>query len=276
MIRLAPRLGLAIVVVVLGVLIGKGVRRWLTVLLRRANANPAYFSLFRGAAFWFCVLAAVGISLDILGWDRAFAGFLAGGGIAAIVLGFAFREIGENLLAGLMLAISRPFEVGDIIRSGDFEGIVRVLSLRSTHVRAADGRDIFIPNAQILTQPLVNYTIDGLRRLRFTVGIDYGDDPTRALDLLLESTRTVPGVLERPAPISAVSALQPNYVELEVGFWVDTREQNSLLLPVRTEAITAARAALHDAGYTFSADVTSNIAIQGEANSPSVTTAGDS
>lgn len=262
-IRLAPRFGLALIVLAVGVLVGKGVRRFLRALLRRAKANPAYFALFEGIGFWLCVLVAVGISLDLLGWNRAFAGFLAGGGIAAIILGFAFREIGENLLAGLMLAVSRPFEVGDIIRSVDYEGEVKELSLRATHVRAADGRDIFVPNAQILTQPLVNYTIDGLRRFTFTVGIDYGDDPGSALELLLASTRKVPGVLKQPAPIAAVSSLAPEYIELEVGFWVDTREQNTALQPVRTEAIKAARTALRDAGYTFSSDVTTNIEIKG-------------
>ncbi len=262
LIRLAPRLGLAVIVLVVGVFVGKGARQSLRTVLRRAKANPAYFALFEGIAFWLCVLIAVGISLDLLGWDRAFAGFLAGGGIAAIILGFAFREIGENLLAGLMLAINRPFEVGDIIRSVDYEGVVKELTLRATHVRAIDGRDIFIPNAQIFTQPLVNYTIDGLRRLSFTLGIDYGDDPGAALELLLESTRNVSGVLDQPAPAAFVSALAPNYIELEVGFWVDTKEQNTLALPVRTEALKAARIALRDAGLTFSSDVTTNIQIQ--------------
>lgn len=84
----------------------------------------------------------------------------------------------------------RTFKPSDFIRSGDFEGRVEGIELRHTHIRAADGRDIFIPCYELFSHPLVNFTRDGLRRLTFRLGLDYGDDIDRARKMLLESVRT--------------------------------------------------------------------------------------
>ena len=138
------------------------------------------------------------LALQILGLTAMAASLLATGGIVAIVFGFAFREIGENLLAGIFLAISRSFEVGDLIESNDLRGIVRDIDLRQVHVRTPDGRDIFIPSAQIFKNPLVNFTRDHLRRAQFTIGIDYRDDPERARHILATAVAEHEAVLERP------------------------------------------------------------------------------
>lgn len=161
------------------------------------------------------VLFGLIIALNLLGLRGAAASLLDGGGVTAVVLGFAFREIGENFLAGFVLAFSRPFEVGDLIQSEELLGEVRGIELRHTHIRTADGRDIFIPSSQIVNKPVVNYTRDGLRSPSFTVGIDYADDSERARQILLKIVQSTEGVLEIPA-------LAAQYVELEVVFWIDT------------------------------------------------------
>ena len=134
---------------------------------------------------------------------------LATGGLMAVVLGFAFRDIGENLLAGVLLAFSRSFDVGDLIESSGLQGRVRAIELRHVHIRTADGCDIFIPSAAIFRNPLHNFTRDGLRRGRFTVGIDYGDDPVRALEILAETVGSTPGVLPEPKSSVAMSGFTP-------------------------------------------------------------------
>jgi len=81
---------------------------------------------------------------------------LAGGGVTAIVLGFAFWEIGENLIAGVFLAFSRPFNIGDFINTEGFECRVQSIALRYTHLRADDGRDLFIPSSQLFSKSLIH------------------------------------------------------------------------------------------------------------------------
>ena len=105
--------------------------------------------------------------------------------LTAIVIGFAFKDIGENFLAGVMMAFNRPFRIGDTIKSGDVEGKIVELSLRDTHIKTFDGKDVYVPNGQILKNPVYNYTIDGFLRHQFSIGIDYNSDIKKARDLIM-------------------------------------------------------------------------------------------
>lgn len=95
---------------------------------------------------------------------------------------------------------SRPFDVRDLVVSGDFEGTVQSLELRHTYIRTVDGRDIYIPNADIIKRPLVNHTRDGVRRFTFKVGMDYGVDALQARVTVIEALHSVEGVLDEPSP----------------------------------------------------------------------------
>ena len=137
----------------------------------------------------------------------------------------------------------------DFIASGGLEGTVRKIELRHTHVRSADGRDIFIPNSLIFNQPLINYTRDGLLRSSFTVDLDYRDVPGRARELLLAETVAVPGVLEEPTPNAVLTSLAGGTVEVEVTFWVNTSEKRFSRMKVKSEVMERCRTALLAAGY---------------------------
>jgi len=241
-------------------------------ILEQTHLSRTHNLFFKNFSIWFCILLGFAVALSVLGLDTALGGFLAGSGVAAVVLGFAFREIGENFLAGLFLAFSRPFNVGDYILSEALEGEVREIELRYTHIRTADGRDSYIPNAQIFNKPLINYTRDGLRRPTFTVGIDYADDAEKARDLLLAAIDQISETLKDPEPTVFVSKLAPQYVELEVTFWINTFEfgesgqssriaQEEALRRINSEVMNACRLALMDNGFTVSANVTTSVAL---------------
>ena len=257
-----PEIVIAIVVLVVVAVIGQVAGRALRAVMERGNFAETHREFFRRLVAWLFYLLGFTLALNILGFSGVAASILTGGSVTAIVLGFAFREIGENFLAGFFLAFNRPFNLGDTIQSGDLEGVVRGISLRSTHVRTADGKDVFIPSSQIFKNPLVNFTIDGLRRFRFTVGIDYGDDPKRAIALLRETVSRFDGVLSDPPTFAGVCALGPGYVELEVFYWVDAF--NAAIRPqrLRSDILAAARQSLRDNGFTLSSDVTTNLAVR--------------
>lgn len=200
------------------------------------------------------------LGLQILGLTAVATSLLATGGLMAVVLGFAFKEIGENLLAGIFLGVSRSFEVGDLIESSGHVGKVRDIDLRQVWIRSADGRDIFIPSAQIFRNVLVNYTRDGLRRGEFTVGIDYADPAWDARRLLLEEAKKVGDVLTEPAPSVRISDFTADYCELQVFFWVDT-EKGPGLSDVRSSVMASCLRALRDGGYTLSSDVSTAVTV---------------
>lgn len=274
----APQLLLALLILIAAWLVGTLARRLVGLLLRRSRLAITHAQFFRGLARWIVVLFGASLALNALGVDLALSGFLAGSGVAAIIFGFAFKEIGENLLAGLFLAFSRPFEVNDFIHSEALEGEVQAIHLRHTHIRTADGRDIFIPNAQIFNRPLTNYTRDGLRRPGFRLGIDYRDDAAEACRLIHAAVSAVPGVLADPPPRVLLSAFTPNYVELEATFWINTflletgphsrriAQERDLAL-IRSDAMEAGRRALADNDFTFSSEISTSVDLS-EATKP--------
>lgn len=257
-VALAPRIAVALVVLALGWLLGRVAGSALERVLRRGDLRSTHRQFFRRVLQWAFLLGALAIALEALGWGRISAGLLAGGSVTAIVVGFAFREIGENLLAGFFLAFHRPFEVGDLVRQGGFEGTVRGLDLRTTHIRSPDGRDIYIPNAQVFKEPLENFTRDGLRRGSMTFGVDVRDDATAARELLGRTVAAIDGVLDSPAPMVLVEELADNWVVLRVFFWVDSFEGPGLGI-VRSRVVEACVPALLGAGFTPSPEVTTNL-----------------
>lgn len=256
---LLPRLLVALVVLVVAVGMGRIAARGLRRILVRTDFSGTHRAFFGKVAVWTFALVGLYLGLTVLEFDGVATGLLAGGGITAVVLGFAFREIGENFLAGFFLAFGRPFEVGDLIRSGDLEGVVRGVDVRHTHIRTADGRDIYIPSARIFNDPLINYTKDGLRRPSFTVGIDYRDDVEAARQELLRTVRAVPGVLAQPAPAVVIADLGPQYVELQVTFWAESDAEELSLANLRSRVMDASREGLARGGFTFSSEVTTGL-----------------
>jgi len=263
LLRITPRIVAAVVILLIFLLIGRALGTAVASVLGRGKLSTTHRGFFRRLIVWAMVFVGAVIALNVVGLQRLATSLVAGGGVTAIVLGFAFRGIGENLLAGLFLAFSRPFEIGDLIGSGDYQGKVRSIELRYTHIRTEDGRDVFIPSAEIFSGVLVNFTRDGLRRLSFSVGIDYANDPEKARVLLLETTRGVKGVLEDPAPLVMISELAEQYVKIQVSFWIDMFDKGPGLPPVRTVVMEQCRRSLLEKEFTVSSEVTTNVAMEG-------------
>jgi len=261
LVRLSPRLLVAMVIFAVSILIGRLFGKAAVHILARGNFKSTHRNFFRNLTAWLVAILGLILALNVLGLKGLAASLVAGGGITAIILGFAFREIGENFLAGFFLAFSRPFEIGDLIQSSDLQGTVKGIELRSTHIRTVDGRDIFIPSSQIFNNALINYTKDGLRRLSFQVGIDYANDSQKARQVLLKAVNDVEQVLHDPSPGANMSALAPQYVELDVFFWIDTFKEGVNLAAVLNEVIEQCRRALMTGDFTVSANVTSNVAL---------------
>jgi len=261
LVRIGPRLLVALLTLAVAWLVGRGLAGLVGRGLSRSGMPVADRRFFQTATVWIVVLGGTVVALNILGLESLAASLVASGGVTAVVLGFAFRAIGENFLAGLSLVIDRAFKVGDFVRSGDFEGHVRAIALRHTHIRAADGRDIFIPSIQIFSNPLVNFTRDGLRRFSFAIGVDYASDTAEAGEVLLAAVAAGDDVLSDPAPAVRVREFLASYVELEVSFWIDTLAPQTHPSGARSRVMERGRQALRDAGFTLSSDVTTALVL---------------
>lgn len=232
---------------------------WVGWLARRATAvrsDDALLSRFFGRiARWATIGLGLALALRVVGLGGMAAGLLAGAGVTAFVLGFAFKDIGENFLAGIILAFNRPFGIGDTIESEEHFGEVKGLNLRYLHLKTFDGRDVYLPNATILTTPLVNYTRDGLIRQEFTVGIDYADDIESARETILRTVRAHEAVLDDDPPFVTVDRLATSTIELKVRFWADTEDYRKATLVLRGDVMARVKEALLEDGFGLPADI---------------------
>ena len=147
------------------------------------------------------------------------APLVAGLGVTGFVLGFAFQESLGNLASGLMIALNEPFKVGDFVEIAGLQGSVVEMNIMATTLTTGDNKKIVIPNNSVWVGPIVNYSAMATRRVDVQVGIAYGEDIGRALDVIRETVLSVPGVLKTPAPTIAVGALAESQVTINVRPW---------------------------------------------------------
>ena len=202
------------------------------------------------------ILVGFMIVFRFLGLSGVVTGVLTGAGISAFIIGFALKDIGENFLSGIILAFKPPFRIGDFVDINGFRGQILSLNLRDTQIKTNDGKDVFIPNAIIIKNPLVNFTIDGFLRYDFIIGLDYGSDYKAAMALILNTVSKVPGVLaDQKRPNVWVSDLVESTLNLQVTIWVDTFDRDVLDIVVKSNAILEVLTALEKAGYNLPARI---------------------
>jgi len=147
-------------------------------------------------------------------------------GIGSVAIGFAFKDIFQNLLSGILILLSEPFRIGDDIIVNGLEGTVEDIQIRATYLRSPDGRRILIPNATVYTSSITVNTAYPRRRCNFDVGISYEDDAQKAKELILNILNNQRTILSQPAFSVNVSALSDFSVRLSVFWWIDTKEIN--------------------------------------------------
>ncbi len=145
-------------------------------------------------------------------------------GIGSVAIGFAFKDIFQNLLSGILILLGEPFKIGDDIIVSGMEGTVEDIQIRATYLRSPDGRRIVIPNATVYTSAVIVNTAYQRRRCEFVVGIGYEDDVQKAKSIILSILDKDPTILSQPGFAVNVNALADFSINLNVRWWVDTTE----------------------------------------------------
>ena len=171
------------------------------------------------------------IALDVIGVNVM--PFIAGAGVLGVAVGFAAKDTLSNLIAGILLIIDRPFEIGDRIEvwsapSGSATwGDVIDIGLRATRIRTTDHIVVIIPNNEIMTRDIVNYTIiSSSIRVRVNIGVAYNTDLNRAKSLIIEAARSLDWILDEPAPKVVVRDFAESSISLQLRVWIkDARKR---------------------------------------------------
>ena len=168
---------------------------------------------------------AVVIALDVLGVNVM--PFIAGAGVLGVAVGFAAKDTLSNLIAGILLIIDRPFEIGDRIevwsvpRGNASWGDVIEIGLRATRIKTTDNIVVIIPNNEIMTRDIVNYTsISASIRVRINIGIAYQADLDTAKALIIQAAQSAEWILKNPAPKVVVRNFGESSVDLQARVWI--------------------------------------------------------
>lgn len=200
------------------------------------NAGVAIGRLAQGLVIFLGLLVALSVALPTFRPGDVVQVL----GIGSVAVGFAFRDILQNFLAGILLLVTQPFRIGDQIVASNYEGTVEDIQTRATFIRTYDGRRVVIPNADLFTDTVVVNTAFEHRRLEYDVGIGYGDDIERARGIILATLRGTEGVLAEPAPDVLLMDLAPSSVCLRVRWWIAPPKRADAL-DARDKVLTAVK-----------------------------------
>ncbi|PHI19171.1 mechanosensitive ion channel protein MscS [Lewinellaceae bacterium SD302] len=251
-----------IIIALIIFIVGLYLARWIAGLLgRRILArmdDPLMGKFLTNTLRVLLVLGVLLLALQTAGLGNIASGLFGAAGIGAVVVGFAFQDIGENFIAGIVLAFSRPFDVNDTIKIDDHFGKVRALNMRYTHLKTFDGKDIYVPNADVMKKPLQNFTADGYIRYDFTVGIAYEDDISGAkqvIQAVLDNNENLVQDQEH-ANFVVEDGLGVSTVDLKVYFWVETMDYRVSPMILKGQVIREVKQTIMEHSYNMPADIT--------------------
>lgn len=253
-----PRIGLAILLLVLGII----VINWLTNQVKKrikGKSHDPLMSNFLSKAIKIVLFICIFLlALHTAGLSGIAGAILATAGASAVVLGFAFKDIAENFLAGIILAFNRPFHVNDTVQIENIFGKVKSMEFRYTKITTFDGRNVYIPNSDVLTKPVMNYTEDGFYRSDFIVGIAYENDIEKAKEVILACIDNDDDVVKDEQHVSFVAEdeLAASTVNLKVFFWVKTDDFRRGTLQTKGKLMQAVKTKLEGAGFNLPANIT--------------------
>jgi small conductance mechanosensitive channel len=237
---LLPNMVLALIVFAIFFFVGRAIKRAVRRVTRNRRQARNLGLVLGRLAQGITVLVGLFVALSIV-----IPTFRAGDlvqllGISGVAIGFAFRDILQNFLAGILILLTEPFQIDDQIVFKNFEGTVENIETRATTIRTYDGRRIVIPNAELFTNSVTVNTAFDKRRMEYDVGIGYGDDLDRAKQLILEAMHGVDEVLKDPAPDALVLELAGSSVNIRARWWItpprridDLRSRDKVLSAIK-------------------------------------------
>ena len=247
-----PRLGAAAVILVIGWMLSRVIRRVLRGTLSSRHA-PSFATVMSKLGGWIVLFLFALAAMATAFPSVQPVDLLAGLGFFSVAIGFAFQDILENTLSGVLLLFRQPFRTGDQIEVEGHIGTVEAITIRETRLQTFDRQLIVIPNRDVYKSAIRVQTHYPDRRLSFVVGIAYENDTQEACDVITAALVGVDGVADQPAPEALVDQLGVSTVDIEARFWCEPRQHESRL--VLDRAIKAVKRDLDAAGIEMPADI---------------------
>ncbi|GAB4397499.1 MAG: hypothetical protein OHK0052_19860 [Anaerolineales bacterium] len=214
-----PKLLASLVLFVLALFLSGFLAQQVTKAMQRHKKSPELAIVLARLTRLGVLILGITMALQTVGFDLT--AFLAGLGILGFTVGFALQDVSKNFVAGLLLLLEQPFNLGDFVEVGGFSGTVQKVHLRATEMITLDGNHVLIPNADVFSNAITNYTRIISRRLAQTVGVAYGSDLEKVRRVTLEAIGDVPGLLQEPQSKVIFETFNDSSIDFTLYYWID-------------------------------------------------------
>lgn len=215
-----PNILIAVIVFLVFNWIGKTLKKLVGQHLPKVSDNKSINSLAQNLIYLSVFLLGCFIGLEVVGLDKAVTSILAGAGVVGIALGFAFQEIASNFISGILIAIQEPYKLGDVVEVEGTLGTVTNIELRTTTLTTFQGLEVYIPNKDMFTKAIINYTSTPTRRVDLSVGVSYADDLSQVEAITKDALRKIPTCLsDRPIEI-LFDEFGDSSINFKARFWI--------------------------------------------------------
>ena len=244
-------IGIALLIFLGSLFLARFLRSLLDKMLQKRGVDPEISILLGQLLFWSILIFGI-----ITAMQRFFdvSAFLAGLGILGFTIGFALQEIMQNFVAGMILLVQQPFDIGNLVTTSSYTGTISAINMRTTELKTLDGRLIIVPNAQVLSNPIENYSRADLLRVDLPVGVSYDTDLDLARAAIIDALPAVKGFLAEPAPSIIYHSFGESSIDMTIRFWIDTDKNN--LFDAKDEAVVITKGALDKAGVNIPFPIT--------------------
>lgn len=225
-----PSLLIAVIVFFIIYRVSETIQNVVRVSLERANRSQSLQIVLSRLTRWVVILFGFLFAATIALPSFDPGSFISLLGIGTVAIGFAFRDVLQNFLAGILILLTEPFRINDQIIVGDYEGTVEDIQIRATYLKTYDNRRVVIPNSDLFTGSVTVNTAYGMRRSEYDVGIGYEDNIAAAQQLCLEVLNTTEGVLRHPAPDTIMMEMGDSAIIFRIRWWTKPRKADELVV----------------------------------------------
>lgn len=246
-VKMFPNFLLALLVLVFFFLLARIVRKLSHRFILRISKSISVSSLLSGILYTGIFIAGLMSALDILELDKTVSSLLAGVGIIGLALGFAFQDITSNFISGAFIALKKPFDVGHIVETNGFTGVIEDIQLRSTTLRTQAGLHVIIPNKDIFQKPIINYSRTEARKVELDFLVPNSVDAVFLQKLISERIERISDKNRFQNIEFYFTSIEPPNMKVHISFWTNRIEPGPFMR-ARHRAIMAIFEAFREVG----------------------------
>ncbi|MDJ0367435.1 mechanosensitive ion channel family protein [Hymenobacter sp. H14-R3] len=249
-ILLLPNLLIALLILVITYFTAGLLRRLVNKFLGRVSASGSLNNLIETTTYVGVLVVGIFFTLEVLSLDKTVTSLLAGVGIIGLALGFAFQDIAANFISGIIIAVQRPFTVGDVIQTETYFGTIESINLRTLDLRQVTGELVRVPNRKVFESSVINFTVTTRRRVDVQCGVGYDADLEQVRATVLGCMADFPNLLtDRPVEVM-FTAFADSSITFVLRFWIPYQRQVDYV-GAKSEAIIRIKRAFDAAGIAI-------------------------